>query len=77
MRISPATGLTVRTYTFARDIKLSESEAQAAASAVRVGDLSTVLRVYEDELSTPVRSALTGNLTRSLLIQVRCYLLRR
>jgi nuclear control of ATPase protein 2 len=38
---------------------------------VREGDLSPVLRAYETDLRTPVRSALTGTLIQTLLIQVQ------
>jgi len=38
---------------------------------IRVGDLTPVLQVYEQDLKTPVKSALTGTLIRSLLIQVQ------
>jgi len=38
---------------------------------VREGDLSPVLRAYENDLRTPVRSALTGTLVRALLIQIQ------
>jgi nuclear-control-of-ATPase protein 2 len=38
---------------------------------VREGDLSPVLRAYEMDLRTPVRSALTGTLIQTLLIQVQ------
>ena len=38
---------------------------------VREGDLSPVLRAYESDLRTPLRSALTGTLIRTLLIQIQ------
>ena len=38
---------------------------------VREGDLSPVLRAYETDLRTPVRSALRGTLIQTLLIQVQ------
>jgi nuclear-control-of-ATPase protein 2 len=38
---------------------------------VREGDLSPVLRAYENDLKTPMRSALTGTLVRALLIQIQ------
>ena len=38
---------------------------------VREGDLSPVLRAYETDLRTPVRSALTGTLIQTLLIQIQ------
>lgn len=38
---------------------------------IRQGDLTAVLRVYEDDIKSPIRSAITGTLVRSLLIQVQ------
>ena len=37
---------------------------------IAAGDLGPVLRIYEDEMRTPLRSAIAGNLVRALLIQV-------
>jgi nuclear-control-of-ATPase protein 2 len=38
---------------------------------IRQGDLTAVLRVYEEDIKAPIRSAVTGTLVRSLLIQVQ------
>jgi nuclear control of ATPase protein 2 len=38
---------------------------------VREGDLSPVLRAYEADLRTPLKSAVTGTLIRALLIQIQ------
>ncbi len=38
---------------------------------VREGDLTPVLRAYEQDLKRPVAGALTGNLIRTLLIQIQ------
>jgi len=38
---------------------------------VERGDLTAVLRVYEEDIKSPIRSAMTGTLVRSLLIQVQ------
>jgi len=38
---------------------------------VQHGDLTAVLRVYEEDIKSPIRSAVTGTLVRSLLIQVQ------
>lgn len=35
------------------------------------GDLTPVLKIYENDLRSPLRSALTGSLIRSLLVQVQ------
>jgi nuclear-control-of-ATPase protein 2 len=53
--------------------KLSYSDAQIAdlTQKIREGDLTPVLRVYEEDIKQPIRSAVTGTLIRSLLIQVQ------
>lgn len=45
---------------------LDELTAQIAS-----GDLTPVLKIYENDLRSPFRSALTGSLIRSLLVQVQ------
>ncbi|PWN45396.1 NCA2-domain-containing protein [Ceraceosorus guamensis] len=50
---------------------LSATELAALSSRVREGDLSEVLKVYEQELKSPLKSAVTGSLVRSLLIQIQ------
>ncbi|RKP06882.1 ATP synthase regulation protein NCA2-domain-containing protein [Thamnocephalis sphaerospora] len=50
---------------------LSERELAIIARNVRDGDLSVVLRQYETEMKTPLKSALFDNLIRVLLIQVQ------
>jgi nuclear control of ATPase protein 2 len=44
---------------------------EIVANGVREGDLSPVLRAYEADLQTPLRSAVTGTLIQTLLIQVQ------
>lgn len=53
--------------------KLSYNDAQIAdlTLTIREGDLTPVLRVYEEDIKQPIRSAITGTLIRSLLIQVQ------
>ncbi|KAK0521945.1 Nuclear control of ATPase protein 2 [Tilletia horrida] len=55
----------------AEKYKLSPQELDELASKVKDGDLTSVLRVYEDEMRSPLKSALTGSLLRALLIQVQ------
>lgn len=50
---------------------LSGAELDQVAARVREGDLTTVLRIYETELKSPLKSAITGSLIRSLLIQIQ------
>ncbi|SJX61896.1 related to NCA2-control of mitochondrial synthesis of Atp6p and Atp8p [Sporisorium reilianum f. sp. reilianum] len=49
----------------------SGAELQTIAAKVREGDLTPVLKVYESEMKSPVKSMVSGSLIRSLLIQVQ------
>jgi len=53
--------------------KLYYNDVQLAALSeqVRQGDLTPVLKVYEEDIKSPLRSAISGTLVRSLLIQVQ------
>ncbi|PWN35293.1 NCA2-domain-containing protein [Meira miltonrushii] len=50
---------------------ISGPELDEVAARVREGDLTTVLRIYETELKSPLKSAISGSLIRSLLIQIQ------
>ncbi|GAA6059532.1 hypothetical protein JCM10212_006030 [Sporobolomyces blumeae] len=57
---------------FARDeYHLSGPELDALAARVREGDLTTVLKAWEQDIKSPIRSAVGGSLIRTLLIQVQ------
>ena len=49
----------------------SSSQLKDLSNAVRQGDLTPILRIYEEDIRTPVKSAVTGTLLRSLFIQVQ------
>lgn len=38
---------------------------------IRQGDLTSVLELYEQDIKSPVKSAVTGTLLRSLFIQIQ------
>ncbi|KAF7347387.1 hypothetical protein MVEN_01494500 [Mycena venus] len=60
------------TLSLARDQLHYNSEQLAALSKqIRVGDLTPVLQLYEEDIKKPVKSALTGTLLRSMFIQVQ------
>lgn len=52
-------------------LSLNEVQLQDITNQIRAGDLSPVLRIYEDDMKAPLRSAVTGTLVRSLLIQIQ------
>lgn len=50
---------------------LNETQIAEIRSAVREGDLTTVLKSYEKDIQSPVKGAIVGNLASALLIQVQ------
>ena len=56
----------------ARD-KLNYSPAQLddLSNKLRLGDLTPILQIYEEDIKSPVRSAISGTLLRSLFVQVQ------
>lgn len=52
-------------------LSLSDVQLQDVTTKIRAGDLSPVLRIYEDDMKSPLRSAVGGTLVRSLLIQIQ------
>ena len=53
------------------ELYYSSSQLKDLSNAVRQGDLTPILRIYEEDIRTPVRSAVTGTLLRSLFIQAQ------
>jgi nuclear-control-of-ATPase protein 2 len=49
----------------------NETEIATIRAKVKEGDLTPVLRAYEQEMKSPVVRAVTGNLIRALLIQIQ------
>ena len=56
----------------ARD-KLNYTPEQMAALSeqLRAGDLTAVMQIYEDDIKSPLKSAIGGSLLRTLLVQVQ------
>jgi nuclear-control-of-ATPase protein 2 len=38
---------------------------------IRLGDLTPVLQIYEEDIKNPLKSAITGTLLRSVFVQVQ------
>lgn len=53
------------------EIVLDDNVKAMIAEKVRQGDISSVLRPYESQITTPIKSLITGDLVRSLLIQIQ------
>lgn len=52
-------------------LKYGSPELEELSRQVKVGDLSAVLKLYEEDIRSPVKSAITGSLLRSLFIQIQ------
>ncbi|EWC44752.1 hypothetical protein DRE_06530 [Drechslerella stenobrocha 248] len=50
---------------------LTPEQIRVIRESVKQGDLTPVLKVYEQDLKKPIRGAVTGELLRSLLIQIQ------
>ena len=60
------------TLSLARE-KLNYSQEQLASLSqqIRVGDLTPILQIYEEDIKNPLKSVVTGTLLRSLFVQVQ------
>ncbi|KAJ6486110.1 NCA2-domain-containing protein [Mycena vitilis] len=60
------------TLALARDqLNFNSTQLEALSKQIKVGDLTPILQLYEEDIKRPVKSALTGTLLRSLFIQVQ------
>lgn len=55
----------------AEKYNLSGPELARVTARVKEGDLTHVLKIYESELKSPLKSAVSGSLIRALLIQIQ------
>jgi nuclear-control-of-ATPase protein 2 len=53
------------------ELHYNADQLSGLSSQLRQGDLTSVLRMYEQDIKSPVKSALMGTLLRSLFIQVQ------
>ena len=60
------------TLALARDkLAYTQDQLERLSAQVRVGDLTPVMEMYEDEIRRPLRSALMGSLLRNVFVQVQ------
>ncbi|KAG0054045.1 Nuclear control of ATPase protein 2 [Gryganskiella cystojenkinii] len=52
-------------------LNMGSGDLARLSQAVHNGDISAVMRAYEQDLKTPLKGAVTGNLVQTLLIQVQ------
>ena len=56
----------------ARDkLNYSSEQMDALTERIRVGDLTTVMQIYEENIKSPLKSAVAGTLLRTLFVQVQ------
>jgi nuclear-control-of-ATPase protein 2 len=60
------------TLALARE-KLSYNATQLStlSQQIRQGDLTPVLKIYEEDIKTPMKSVISGTLLRSMFIQIQ------
>ncbi|KXN88303.1 Nuclear control of ATPase protein 2 [Leucoagaricus sp. SymC.cos] len=60
------------TLSLAKDeLHYNEEQLAALSRQIRSGDMTPVMRVYEDDIRTPLKSAIAGTLLRNVFIQVQ------
>ena len=56
----------------ARDkLHYSDEQLVALSSQINRGDLTPILEIYEEDIKSPVKSAVSGTLLRNLFIQIQ------
>lgn len=60
------------TLSLARDeLHFNHEQLAALSRQVRLGDMTPVMEVYEEDIRTPLKSAIAGTLLRNVFIQVQ------
>lgn len=60
------------TLSLAKDqLKYDAEQLAFLSKKVRLGDLTPVLEIYEEDIRSPLKSAVTGTLLRSVFIQIQ------
>ncbi|KAG2129158.1 NCA2-domain-containing protein [Suillus clintonianus] len=52
-------------------LSYDSTQLEALSQRIRQGDLTAVLKIYEEDIKNPVKSAISGTLLRSMFIQVQ------
>lgn len=55
----------------AEKLNFGPDQLEEVAKRIREGDLTEVLKLYEEDMKHPVKSAISGTLVRTVLIQVQ------
>jgi nuclear-control-of-ATPase protein 2 len=60
------------TLSLAKDeLHFNPEQLAALSRQVRLGDMTPVMEVYEEDIRTPLKSAVAGTLMRNVFIQVQ------
>lgn len=60
------------TLSLAQDkLHYNADQLEALSRQLRLGDLTPVLEIYENDIKSPLKSAFTGTLLRSVFVQVQ------
>lgn len=52
-------------------LNYTPEQLQALSGQIRVGDLTPVMQIYEDDIKSPLKSAIGGTLLRTLFVQIQ------
>ena len=52
-------------------LNYSATQLDHLSKQIRLGDLTPILRIYEEDIKSPIKSAATGTLLRSVFVQVQ------
>ncbi len=60
------------TLSLARDeLKYDNVQLAALSKQIRLGDMTLIMKIYEEDIRTPLKSAVAGTLLRNVFIQVQ------
>lgn len=60
------------TLSLARDeLKYNDEQLVALSRQIRLGDMTPIMQVYEEDIRKPLKSAIAGTLLRNVFIQVQ------
>lgn len=60
------------TLSLAKDeLHFDHEQLAALSQQIRLGDMTPVMQVYEEDIRTPLKSAIAGTLLRNVFIQVQ------
>ncbi|KZP31535.1 NCA2-domain-containing protein [Athelia psychrophila] len=60
------------TLSLAKDkLKYNQTQLAALSAQIRLGDLTPILEIYEEDIKHPLQSAVSGTLLRSMFVQVQ------